>query len=218
VSIERKRTENVSNQVRNRGMDALLIFSPQNIRYLTAFSQACEVAIIPAKGEPTVLGLWLDVASAKDSTWIKDVRSFIPRYSPRVDGGRNELMRVAEIVRDRGLSKGVLGVEMGHTRCRQLELLRSDLPGAKLVDVSGMLAEMRIVKSVEEIDLIRRSIKIAEEALDAAWLSLPAMCFPVWPGGCGGLSLFFGCFGGCGLFLLFRLLCGSPPAPLLHLF
>jgi len=168
MSTERQRTAIAQKLMQSRCIDALVIFSPQNIRYLTAFSQACEVVIVPAKGEPTLLGLWLDVASAKGQTWIKDIRSFIPHYTPRVDGGRNELSKVAEVVKNRGLARGTLGVEMGYLRYRQLEMLKSDLPSAQFEDVSGMLAEMRVVKSDQEIDLIKKSIEIAEAAMRAA--------------------------------------------------
>src|SRR5262249_46570911 len=55
-----------------------------------------------------------------------------------------------------------------------LTLLRDDvaalerlLPHAKFVDASSLLSEMRIVKSEEEIDMLRRAGKIARKVIDA---------------------------------------------------
>jgi Xaa-Pro dipeptidase len=58
-----------------------------------------------------------------------------------------------------------IGVEPGRLRFLELRLLEAALDQAKFVSAEETLAELRMRKDEQELDLMRRAVKIAQEAL-----------------------------------------------------
>jgi Xaa-Pro aminopeptidase len=95
--------------------------------------------------------------------WITDLRD------------RSGMSAVAAEIRERGLACGRLGL-VGYSSTIQttptllhadVEALRRLLPEATWVDASSLLQEMRMVKSEEEVGMLRRAGQIARLTLDA---------------------------------------------------
>ncbi len=55
-----------------------------------------------------------------------------------------------------------VGVEMDHITAENLEKLRAALPGAELVDIGKACMRLRMVKSNEEIELIKQGARVAD--------------------------------------------------------
>ncbi|MFT0531355.1 M24 family metallopeptidase [Castellaniella hirudinis] len=55
-----------------------------------------------------------------------------------------------------------VGVEMDHVTAENLEKLRAALPGAELVDIGKACMRMRMIKSDEEIALIKQGARVAD--------------------------------------------------------
>jgi Xaa-Pro aminopeptidase len=95
--------------------------------------------------------------------WVHDIRD------------RGGMPAVADEVRARGLDRSRLGlVGFSSTIQTTTTFLHDDvlalerlLPEASFVDASALLAEMRMVKSEEEIDMLRGAGRIARKTLDA---------------------------------------------------
>ncbi|WP_433496966.1 M24 family metallopeptidase [Sphaerimonospora sp. CA-214678] len=94
--------------------------------------------------------------------WISDIRIF---RGP---------MEIAAELRDRGLDRSRIGI-VGFSSAilstsvfveAELQALRAALPAARLVDFGYALEEMRMVKSEEELDFMRRGGKIARKVID----------------------------------------------------
>ena len=130
-------------------------------------SHLAAEAIFPLSGEPVV---WNNVAHMNRPTnmylslqeWTTDIR-------PKAGIGG-----VASELKGRGLDGGRLGL-VGFSSTIQttptllhddVEALKRQLPGATFVQASWLLEELRIVKSEEEIGMLRQAGKIARKVVD----------------------------------------------------
>jgi Xaa-Pro aminopeptidase len=172
-----RRWDTVRKKMLMAGIDALILLGNDiywgmgmaNLRYLLQVdAQIGAYAIFPLTGDPVV---WHSVVHMNRPTnmylslqeWIADFRSF---------GG---LAPIADELSARGLDRGKLGL-VGFSSTIQIAetILHDDvlglsklLPNATFVSASAMLQEMRIVKSEEEIDTLRKAGRIARKVVDA---------------------------------------------------
>jgi Xaa-Pro aminopeptidase len=142
-----------------RGVDAVLITSLVNVRYLTGLASSNAALLLPARG-PGVL--------ATDSRYEETARRECPDLelvTERFIGPALASLAVA-----RGLA--LLGFEAHVMTVEQHEELAS-LDGAPTLVASGrIIEELRMVKDETEIALLARACAITDEALSAA---LPAI-------------------------------------------
>ncbi|MDQ3738332.1 MAG: M24 family metallopeptidase [Actinomycetota bacterium] len=160
-----------------QGLDALIVLGTDifwgmgtaNVQYLCHVESqpGCE-ALFPIEGDPVVWAAtphtaWPGNRNLSTQSWCNDLR---PRRGMRA---------VAEEASERGLGDARLGL-VGYTSAIQTTnvLLRGDvatlealLPQAQFVDASELLVEARLVKSEEEIDMLRRAGVVARATLDA---------------------------------------------------
>lgn len=140
-----------------------------NMRYvLQVDSQIGADALFTLTGEPVV---WNAVAHMNRptnmyksvQTWISDIRT------------RAGMAAVADEIRKRGLASSKIGlVGFSSTIQTTPTILHEDvlalkklLPDAAFSDASALLQEMRMVKSEEEIGMLRKAGKIARKVVDA---------------------------------------------------
>jgi Xaa-Pro aminopeptidase len=107
--------------------------------------------------------------------WIKDVRYWGPVFFVtgsfnQMDSADNPINRVAQVLREKGLDKGRIGVEWRHLEMQFAEDLREFLPMATLVDAEPILWELRMVKSEEEIKRIRKASDITSDVINSIYL------------------------------------------------
>ncbi|KWI54713.1 hydrolase [Burkholderia pseudomultivorans] len=159
------------------GLDALVFLGNDiywgmgmaNMRYmLQVDSQIGADALFPLVGEPVV---WNAVAHMNRPTnMYLSVQKWVSDFRPR--GG---MAVVADEIRQRGLGSARIGlVGFSSTIQTTTTLLHEDvlalrklLPEAEFQDASALLQEMRMVKSEEEIDMLRGAGRIARKVLDA---------------------------------------------------
>jgi Xaa-Pro aminopeptidase len=179
MSIEERdrRWDRIRKKMLISGLDALIFLGNDiywgmgmaNMRYvLQVDSQIGADALFPLIGEPVV---WNAVAHMNRPTnMYLSVQKWVKDFRPR--GG---MSAVADEVHARGLQGSKLGI-VGFSSTIQTTptLLHHDilgleklLPDATLIDSSWILEEMRIVKSEEEIDMLRKAGKISRMVIDA---------------------------------------------------
>ena len=140
-----------------------------NLRYmLQVDAQLGAYAMFPLEGEPVV---WHAVVHMNRPTsmylsvqdWVTDFRTF---------GG---LAPIVDELQTRGFERASIGlVGFSSTIQTTPTFLHDDIvglekmmPHARFTDASGILQDMRMVKSEEEIDLLRGAAKIARKVIDA---------------------------------------------------
>src|SRR5690606_24854500 len=80
-----------------------------------------------------------------------------------------------ERVRELGLERGRIGIAGlanvprqpdGLVSARTVERIRESLPAAEIVNATALMQEARVVKSDEEIEMLRAAVQIVEKAFD----------------------------------------------------
>ncbi|KHL04450.1 hypothetical protein LK10_05685 [Sinomonas humi] len=159
------RVERVREGMQRRGLEALLLVSPENLYYLTGLNHqgyfAFTLLVLPLEGEPLVVARAMEGATI--SAQIPQCRHIA--FADYEDPAEVAANAVASAVRQ-GAKVGVEESSM----CFPLnvwEPLRGRLEGLELVDGSGIVEAFRQVKSPAEIEHVRRSARASSLAIEA---------------------------------------------------
>jgi Xaa-Pro aminopeptidase len=152
TEIEQRRRA-VSTALASRKIDALLVTSLANIRYLTGF----------AGSNALVLSTSTDTHFFTDPRYASDAAANV---TCRVHIAKKALTEVAAGVIKRNRLKKI-GFEPTWLNVEQHTKLKKSLPpSTSLVSAGGVVEELRAIKSPTEIELIRRSVRVNSEAYD----------------------------------------------------
>ena len=154
------------------GIDLLLLTTEPDVRYVTGFDTRFWLSptrpwfvLLPRRGDPTAVVPEIG-AAAMAATWVEDVRTW-PAPVPDDDG----VTLLAATIRGLAGRSGALGVPMGPETHLRMPLadwdrLRALLPGTPLVDATGVVAGVRMVKSPAEVAKVRYVCGLACDAFD----------------------------------------------------
>ncbi len=173
------RIERVRDKMRGRGFDALVIYGTRGdrgpIRYLTNFEdyyKGDNLCVIPLEGEPAFITNSVfhgePMHSGVQHVWLRDVRCAAhPRTAPDAVSVFDHL---ADVLRERGLSGGKVALS-GDAAAALKEPITQVLPGAGLSDAGKIMAEAMTIKSPAEVQVLKESALILDEALHAAMVN-----------------------------------------------
>jgi Xaa-Pro dipeptidase len=159
-----------------QGLDGIFVTSPKNLTYFTGyrtnlFSSTFRpfTAIISGEGDPALLLPSLEEALGRETSWCTEVHVW---GGPRATA-RDPLVLAAQVLKDKGLDRGRVGIEQsqGHRlgmTLSQFDDLRRLLPGVTWMDSGPVLWDVRVVKSPAEIALMRRACEITDAGIAAA--------------------------------------------------
>ena len=171
--------------MRERNIDGLIVTDTTHYSYFTGHKVAAwmrsrpSIFVLPLDGEPALItwsgpGMFARLYKQPFPSWVEDRRIYpeVPFDSaPRVDWG------IADILKERGLDSGVLGIELGRETwlgipVTDFELLKEQLPRARFVDSGPVVWGCRLIKSEWEIDCMRRACEIGGVAWRRAFEEL----------------------------------------------
>jgi len=162
----RQRLDRVRAVMKVRGIDALVVSVPENIYYLTGLDHwgffACHVLVVPVEG---TLAL---ACRAMERITVENQVGNAEFYG---HADTEELSDyVLKMLADRGLSRARLGIEKRSLFMtpRIYELIIAGAPKADWSDGSGIIDELRLVKSPLEQDYTRRAAAAADAGTLAA--------------------------------------------------
>ncbi|OGP58053.1 MAG: hypothetical protein A2162_11295 [Deltaproteobacteria bacterium RBG_13_52_11b] len=113
--------------------------------------------------DPVFLCQYLTSNGLKEGTWIKDVRVL----DKEPYGKRSWYEYTAEVLKEKGVDGGTIGIEKDVCVISTFEKLQSVLPKAQFKAADEIFQQARIVKEPEEITLIKESVSVAEAGLKA---------------------------------------------------
>jgi Xaa-Pro dipeptidase len=113
--------------------------------------------------DPIFLCHYLTSNGLKEGTWIKDVRVL----DKEPYGQRSWYEYTAEVLKEKGVDGGTIGIEKDVCVISTFEKLQSVLPKAQFKAADEIFQTARIVKEPEEITIIKESVLIAEAGLKA---------------------------------------------------
>ncbi len=159
------RIERVRKTLARRKLDALYLTNGTSVFYLTGYSfistERPAALVIPVDGKIAFLGPCLEKDHVPlETKFIEEVRTYLD-----YPGEKHPVEHFASFLREMGLAKKRIGIDnksgaSGMWGYRGPAIAKK-LPEAKFVDASDFVPEMRVVKSAEEIELIRESCKWA---------------------------------------------------------
>jgi len=148
-----------------RKLDAAIFASPENVFYLTGLDHwgyfAPHLLIVPLRGENVLITRAMERVSVE-----KQVRSAQFRGHPDSETAADMAARVLKELRLAGKNIGLefwtSGLSFGLASSLQSQA------DARWHDVSGLVDQLRLVKSAEEQALMRRAARISDVAAEAA--------------------------------------------------
>ncbi len=149
-------------------IDTLVICDPSNMHWLTGYDgwsfYVHQCVIVPTQGEPIWYGRGIDVNGAHHRTWLSEdnIVDYPDHFVMSTE--RHPMDFLAEMLGARGLSSGVIGVEMDnyyYSAAAHASLVKN-LPNATLKDCRNLVNWQRAVKSPQELDYMRKAGAIVE--------------------------------------------------------
>ena len=155
-----RRTDRARAEAHRRGRDALVLFSPTQIFYLTGFAFIATERPIALAVADHVTALFVPRLEEEHAAMHAAVDR-IAAY-PEYPGEQHPMNRLAGLLADLGLAKARLAVDgdgyagvMGYRGPRLSEVL----PDASVQPMRDLIEDMIMIKSHEEIELIRESAR-----------------------------------------------------------
>jgi Xaa-Pro dipeptidase len=172
-----RRYKLVREAMRKAGFDALLIWGHSgkwdwhmaNVHYLSQVGGNGEEGflIFPLEGDPTLF-IW-NLTAYQVKCWV-EYGAWITEFKGRKDG--SFVKTLAERLKALNLAAARIGIPGLLAQDRIMfpfgiyTGLHEELPKADLKDASGLIEDIRAVKSSEELSLMEESTRIGEAALD----------------------------------------------------
>ena len=130
-----------------------------------AMLKRLAAAFFPLDGEPVFAVHANELVTAKKSTWIGDLRVY--------QGGEWEPLKpiefVAEILREKGLEGGTVGVELMDIPDRCSSHLRRLMTSTKFADCQPLFDKLRSVKTSDELRILSRANMTTAKAITVAF-------------------------------------------------
>ena len=162
-----RRAVELQRRMADEGVDLLILTDPDSIYYASGYWGYLglefgrpTMVVVPRAGELAVITPKMEAEMARNMTWIETVEEWM-------DGEDGEWMRPL----GRALEchqPAVLAVERHKTPSPVSEFLRRELPRAAPADATPILDEMRMIKSPEEIAVMRQAGEVAIAMATAA--------------------------------------------------
>ncbi|MBN1880611.1 MAG: aminopeptidase P family protein [Deltaproteobacteria bacterium] len=146
------RIERLQEYIKSLDLDGVLITDMKNVRYYTGFTGSDGMLVLGLEGGVFLTdGRYVTQASGEVSGFA------VERYMRKADGVRKS-------VADLGLTR--VGVESFHISLAMYKNVSKVTGFARFVPIERDLAELRMIKSADEISLMRRAVSISEAALE----------------------------------------------------
>ena len=166
----KNRKRKVLESMKNENIDALLMFRQESMYWLTGYDTFGYVffqsLVLNNDGEIILLTRAPDLRQAQNTSNIKDIRIWVD------EDGSNPTKDLMNILNELNLKGKKIGVEYeayGLTGRNALRLNKSLENYCTVEDQSELITKLRVIKSKEEINYVRKAAELADRALDEAW-------------------------------------------------
>ncbi|WP_026475860.1 M24 family metallopeptidase [Alkaliphilus transvaalensis] len=141
------------NQVRNllqeRNLDGILLYKPENRRYISNFTGSAGYVIITKDRAIFVTDFRYTEQATAQCQGFEIIENSIPNG-------------ITDVLNDLGINK--LGVEEDYVTYGQYQDFSKKLPNVEFVSLEGFITKMRSVKTQEELSYIAKAAEITDEA------------------------------------------------------
>ena len=164
------RKESVLNSMKEKNLDALLMFRQESMYWLTGYDTFgyvfFQTLVLDKGGNIVLLTRAPDLRQAQNTSNIEDIRIWIDQ------DGANPADDLKKILNELSLKNKNIGIEYeayGMTGRNALKLNKILENYCQFEDQSELISKLRVIKSSEELVYVRKAAKLADLALDEAW-------------------------------------------------
>ncbi|MGA2465056.1 MAG: Xaa-Pro peptidase family protein [Thermodesulfobacteriota bacterium] len=151
-------------EMRKGGYDALVSISPENTTYTAGVAipsqstirQRHVICLVPVTGDPKMIVVNMEESFARANVRIKDIRAYN-------EFTESPMKFLADAVKESGLENGRIGIELDYLPARDYVKLKGLLSRVTFEDAESFFGKLRMIKTQEEIDKLRRVGKAAEK-------------------------------------------------------
>ncbi len=148
------------------GLDAIVTSSPENFAYVTGFvvpSQALirhrhAMTIVSADGNGALFGVDMEASTIKRKAPSTPTRIW-------AEFSDDPMLVLADQLSELGFSGAHIGLEMDYLPAGDFARLKAAMPNAVFEQAEPILHRMRQIKTADEIALLRRLSRIADQAI-----------------------------------------------------
>src|SRR5882724_9321229 len=164
-----RRLERARGELKTRGLDLLIATPSTNYEYLTGYnpgrSERLIALLVPVAGAPAIVCPSFEVERIKRHSIVTELHGWEEQEDPHA--------LVRETVRRLrpGSESGTMALESS-TAYQTFRRLGAALPGWKFEDAAPVTERLRVIKSPEEVALLRRAIAITQDAMAATFAQL----------------------------------------------
>lgn len=155
--------------VQRAGLDAIIAFSPENVAYASGVMVPSQglmrwrhaIFIMTADGRTSMIAVDMEATTVQAQEGINDLRI----YREFID---DPMLSLADALKEFGLERGRVGVELEYLPARDYAALRGALPGVTWVAADAIFNKSRQVKTSKERALLRALSKLTDRAIGDA--------------------------------------------------
>ena len=162
----RQRTREFQSRLREAGIDLAILTDESSIAYLAGFWGYLSVEfgrptflLVRPDAEPQVITPLMESEMVGAMTWVENISTW-------EDSGANRWENV--LAAAIGANPGKVGVELAALPPIVRNWFDDQLPGTRLHDIAPLLGDMRMIKSAEEIVVMKQAGEIAGAMMQAA--------------------------------------------------
>jgi Xaa-Pro dipeptidase len=166
------RTEIIARQVeamKQSGLDAIISCAPESFAYAAGFVVPTQplirhrhaMVIVTASGKVEIFGVDMEASTIKKREPDVPVRIW-------AEFSDDPMLVLADQLSACGLAKARVGIEMDYLPAGDFVRLAKALPQTRFEACEGLLARLRQIKTGEEIALLRKLSRIADQAITDA--------------------------------------------------
>jgi Xaa-Pro aminopeptidase len=180
--LRKTRTVHLNEQIKKHGLDALLCFKAENIRYMTGYRPLWwsisfltrNAGLMAVDQEPILFPTSGCAERCRETMlWMnpEDIRPLATMDDPGIAANEvnNKLKPAFE---ELGISEGKIGID--HIAMSVLIELKKAFPKAEFVNGDHCVLDAQVIKNSEEIKLLRQSSQLASFAMHHAIGSIDA--------------------------------------------
>ena len=157
----KSRLELLRDQLADHPIDCLLVSSEINVRYLSGFTGDSSYLVVSADR----------FAILSDRRYEEQLQNECPELERFVRGPERKMIDlVGDVIEDYSATN--IGLEADDVSWQTVESYREKFEGQNFVPTSGVVEDLRQIKRLEEIDIIRNAVRIAEQTFFATRATL----------------------------------------------
>ena len=166
----KSRKDKIIKLLKEEKLDALLMFRQESMYWLTGYDTFgyvfFQTLVLDQKGDIILLTRAPDLRQAQNTSNISDIRIWVDK------NGSNPTEDLKVILDELNLKGKKIGIEYeayGLTGRNALRLNKSLENYCLIEDTSELVSKLRVIKSNEEINYVKKAANLADKALSEVW-------------------------------------------------